>query len=1352
MILLSLNNYLMDDLTIKRFHADPRIQSVALLLQEQAPERIVLEHPSTEALSGRRPEGPEISFAPWKVPMDLSIPQGHTLSNGRYGLFITNTGSGFSWWKSIALTRWRADATLDNWGCWLYIEDLDNEALLSAGIQPAGTQAANQEVHFSPHYADFHYHNHDLSLHTVITLSPEDDVEIRKLTLTNHSASPRRLRITSYGEVILTNQANDQQHPAFSKLFIESAYIPTVNGLLFHRRPRSKEERFPCLLHALIPEKGLTITGAYESDRARFLGRGGSPRSPAVLQKDNAWLSQTSGVTLDPIMALGQEVTLLPHAAAQIAFITCVAASNEKALAIANHYQSWFTIEQTFRRAKSHQEAELHRLNLGSDGPKLIQQLGSALFYPHPALRASPAHIAANRRGQSGLWPFAISGDYPILLVKMTDKDELSLLKTVLRAHAYWRSQHLKIDLIILNEKESGYNQELHGTLYRLIEQMDADTWLNQRGGIFLLRADQMQQEERTLLETVARVILHGDKGSASRQLIPLSTRPTRLPPFIPMLSAEKSPPTAPLKRPTPLLFDNGIGGFTANGKEYRIYLNPGQKPPQPWINVIANPTFGFLISESGGGYTWSENSGENRLTPWHNDPVTDSPGEVCYLRDEETGEIWSPTPLPAGAPTSYLIRYGAGYAIFEHHSHGLKQHYKLFAAPDTPVKIIRVQLENTWQRPRRITATYYAEWVLGKDHTTTQLTCVPEFDPATGSLLARNAYNTEFGERIAFLSASQSIHGFTCDRTEFIGERGSLACPAALRRIGLASAVKAGMDPCAALQVHINLNPGERKVFHFLLGQGIDRKETESLIQRYKNPQEVQNAWDQSQAFWEKLLSTITIETPDQAMNILLNHWVLYQTLACRIWGRSALYQSSGAFGYRDQLQDIMALVYAQPEIARNHILNAARHQFAAGDVLHWWHPPSGRGVRTRYSDDLLWLPFVTAQYVEATGDTAFMDKEVPFLQGYPLNKGEVEHYDLYPATEKSATLFEHCQQAIKKGATSGPHDLPLMGGGDWNDGMNRVGIKGQGESIWLGWFLYATLTRFAMLCRQIGKEGLSQHYQKRAKQLQEALEVHTWDGGWYLRAYYDDGTPLGSSQNKECQIDAIAQSWAILSDAHIEAERAAKAMAAVADQLISPTEQLIRIFTPPFDKTPHDPGYIRAYPPGIRENGGQYTHAAIWTAWAYAKLGKGDQAAALFRLLNPINHGDSAEKILRYQVEPYIVAADIYSTPPYVGRGGWTWYTGSAGWLYRFGIEAILGLKTAGRTFTIQPCIPKLWPGYTLKYRHGKTTTHIHVENPQGVNCTIVQVTLDGTLVSKEAIPCLDDGQEHHVHVLMG
>ncbi len=1352
MSMVALANVLHDEVMLRRFHADPRLQTVELLLQEQLPTGAPLAELPPATVISERFLRTQVSLTPWREPVQAATPRAHFLSNGRYGVMITSAGSGYSQWHDLALTRGRADTTLEDGGTWLYLQDLDRGSLMSPTYQPTASPSGDPQAFFYPYKAEFHRQEDNLALKLEVAVAAEDDVEIRQLTLTNHGQETRRLRLTSCGEVVLAPQETDQRHPAFNKLFIESEFVPELNALVFHRRPRAADEEPIFLVHMLVTNSTARSALAYETDRARFLGRGGTPRAPGSLVETESRSPGATGATLDPILSLGLDLELAPGTTGRIDLLTLVGRDRAEVLAVARRYQSRPVIDRAFGQARALIERELREQELTTQDLESLDRLLSALLYPSAGLRASAETLASNRKGQHGLWGFGISGDYPILLVKLKSEEETSLVRDVLRAHAYWRRRGIKVDVVIRVDKETGYGLELQGELYRLMVRMGSDPYLNQRGGIYLLSSDQMAAEDRVLLETAARAILDGSRGTLAAQLGEPAAEPVRLPAFVPTLSLpEDVEPTAELPRPPGLQPDNGLGGFSPDGREYSIYLRSGERTPRPWINVIANPRLGFTVSEVGAGSTWAENSSENRLTPWSNDSVSDPPGEAIYLRDEETARIWSPTPEPAPADAPYLIRHGAGYSIFEHHSHGLRQEVRLFAAADSPVKVIALRLENAWQRSRRLTATYYAPWVLGTNREATAPYVISEYEPDVRALLAHNPYSAEFAGRYAFLAASQPPHGVTADRTEFLGRMGDPRRPAALTRVGLEGTVRAGLDPCAAIQLHVELEPGQAKEIYFLLGQGADREEAMSLARRLGQPEAMEAAWKEALAAWDERLGAVTVSTPDPAMDVMLNRWLLYQALACRMWGRSALYQSSGAYGFRDQLQDTMAFVHAAPGVAREHLLLAARHQFEEGDVLHWWHPPSGRGVRTRVADDLLWLPFVAAHYVAATGDEGVLSERVPFLTGSVLRPEEAERYGLFAETAEAHTLYEHCRRALERGSTIGGHGLPLIGSGDWNDGMNRVGTGGQGESVWLGWFLHATLSRFASLSERLVRGGEAEAYRQRAEGMRPALESAGWDGAWYRRAYYDDGEPLGAAQNDEWRIDSVAQSWAVISGA-ADPRRAEQAMRAVKEQLVRPDEGLVLLATPPFDQTARDPGYIKGYPPGVRENGGAYLHAAMWVAWACADLGWGDDAHALFCMLNPILRSDTPEKMERYQVEPYVVAADISNQPSRAGQGGWTWYTGSAAWMYRLGVERILGLRRVGAALQIDPCIPARWPGYWMEYRYGRSAYRIEVINPDGVARGVREVHLDGTLLSDGRIPLIDDGARHSVRVRLG
>lgn len=1347
MIFLTLVNFLRQDVMVRHFHANPRVKSVELLLLEQIPPEInQAEQAADDAKAEAQPVS--LSLSPWDAPVDTPLPSAHYLSNGRYGVMITSAGGGFSQWKHRALTRWRADTTLDDWGTWLYLRDEQTGRLWSAAYQPVDGTPERLKATFAPHKAEFVRRDYDITSRLEIVVPPDDDLEIRRLTLTNHSAEVRRLTVCSYGEMVLAPQASDQRHQAFNKLFIESEFVPDLQALVFKRRPRSAHDEALYVLHRLItPDGSAPVT--VETDRERFLGRNGTIQAPHALTDHSAGLSGTTGATLDPVMALAHTLEIQPYQTVKLVYLTAAGDQWSAVVNPARAYGSWAHIEHAVDQARYHTERDMHQMTLDTAALQRIQRLFSALMYPHPLLRAQPGTLARNTLAQSGLWAFGISGEHPIVLVEISAEDTLGIVRELVQAHTLWRNQGIKTTLVILNLHDTGYDQALYNQLHSLIARMHSELWLNRHDGIFILRNEQLIEANRVQLRAAARIVLKGRDGSLAEQLALHDTRSIPLPAFVPTLAPSGNDSPGEVQRPADLVFDNGRGGFTPDGHEYVITVAPGQPTPAPWTNVIANENAGFTITESGGGYSWAYNSGENRLTHWRNDPVTDMPAEAVYLRDEETGAVWSPTPLPAPSGKPYLVRHGAGYTQFEHHSHGVEQTVRYYGAPQDPVKFVRIRLKNASTRARRITVTYYAEWVLGPTRDITQQYLIPSYEAERHTLLVRNPYSIEFGSYHAFITADRPFHGLTTDRAEFLGRMGNYQSPQALKRIGLSGATAAGTDPCAAVQVHVSLPVDGEEEVCFILGQGIDRDSALALSQQHRDRAAIESAWTTTRDAWRARLDSIIVRTPDQAMNLILP-WLLYQALACRIWGRSALYQSSGAYGFRDQLQDVMALIHVDPALTRDHLLRAARHQFDAGDVLHWWHPPSGRGVRTRFADDLLWLPFVVAHYVRTTGDVSVLHERVPFLKGEPLRPDEEERYGFYETSDETGTLYEHCRRALERGFTQGINGLPLMQAGDWNDGMNRVGIEGRGESVWMAWFLYMTMDRFLPLCEALDDTASAALYRTRMADLQATAERNAWDGAWYRRAYYDDGTPLGSAQNSECKIDSLGQSWAVLSGG-ADSKRAQQAMQSVDAWLVDEAHQLLKLFTPPFNHTIHDPGYIKGYPPGIRENGGQYTHAALWVVWAFAEMGQGQRAGELFRLLNPILHADTPAKADLYRVEPYVIAADVYSEAPHTGRGGWTWYTGSSGWMYRLGIEALLGLGREGSSLRITPRIPHSWPYFEVDYRYGQTTYHIRVDNPNRSESQVAAVTLDGRLLPAGVVPLEDDGGIHSVQVTM-
>ena len=1354
MTIVSLGNVVHRGLTQRRFHAHPMVQAAELLLQERTPRSVAVTRPRGEEMevSAHVRDLVPPTLRRFESPHDIP-PRTHVLSNGRYVVMVTTAGSGFSRWHDLALTRWREDTTRDCWGTFLFLRDVKTGDVWSAGFQPSGTEVDKYDVVYAEDRAKIVQRDRSLSITLEIVVSPEDDAELRQLTVTNLENRDREIDITSYAEVVLASHAADEAHPAFSNLFVETEFVPGLQTLLATRRPRSPSEPPLWLAHLAAVEGEIVGACQYESDRASFLGRGRGIRT-AISVTEGRPLTNTAGTILDPIVSLRYRMAIPPGGTVRLVFTTLVAPSQEEALDIAEKYRQTDTFERESSLAWMHAQVQLHHLQITQDEAHLFQRLANRMLYDDRTLRTVPRDLVANRRGASGLWAYGISGDLPIAVVRVEQAAERDVARQLLRAHEYWLLKGIPADLVILNASGASYAedlQEFFEAMVRASQSAVGPESDRKRGSVFVLRQDRLPSDDLVLLRSAARVLILAGRGTLSEQVVRLlRLRPGPVPRQLraPREDAEPVPPPAP-----DLEFFNGLGGFTRDGREYVTVLGEKQWTPAPWINVVANQAFGFQVSESGSGYTWSVNSRENKLTPWSNDPVSDTPGEVFYVRDLDSGLIWGPTCLPIREDARpYVVRHGQGYSRFEHRSHGIALDLVQFVPLHDPVKISRLTLVNQSRRKRRLSVTAYVEWVLGVKRSGAAPYVVTEIDPATQASFARNAWNGEFASRIAFADLGGSQTSWTSDRLEFLGRNGSLDHPASLERGDeLSGKTGATLDPCTALQTEVELEPGQRTEVLFLLGQGESPAQARTLVQRYreKDPdallRDVQDQWD-------TMLGTVQVKTPDASMNLLLNRWLLNQVLSCRIWSRSALYQSGGAYGFRDQLQDVLALLVARPDIAREHIIRAASRQFLEGDVQHWWHPPTGRGVRTRISDDRLWLPYVVTRYLTVTEDWAVLDEMVPWLEGPALEAHEHETYFEPKASEEQATLYEHCARALDCSLDVGSHGLPLMGGGDWNDGMNRVGLEGRGESVWMAWFLHVNLSDFAAMADRREEKDRAAHWRSTAVSLAASLDHEAWDGEWYKRAFFDDGTPLGSTQNDECQIDSIAQSWAVLSGAGDEG-RARQAMDSVARRLVRPRDRLMPLFTPPFDKTELDPGYIKGYPPGIRENGGQYTHAATWSVMAFAQLGEGDMSFELFNLLDPIHQASRRASAYRYKLEPYVVAADIYSAPPHVGRGGWSWYTGAAAWLYRAGLESILGFRKRGSALNIDPCIPREWKRFEIVYRHGSTPYRIEVENPSGVCRGVSSLSLDGAPLPVEAlVPLSDDGLEHRVQVVLG
>ncbi|MDN0108102.1 glucoamylase family protein [Yersinia rochesterensis] len=1383
-----------------RFHREPMIQACELLLQERMPRNVAIAYPRTEEVllsavadnalpTMRRFHSPVIG-----APV-IGPPITHLLSNGRYAVMLTTAGAGYSRWLDVAVTRWREDATCDDYGSFIFLRDLRSGRSWSAGAQLAASDNAHREVIFGEDHAEFICRDGTLTSTMNVLISSEDDGEVRRVSLLNTGRRAREIELTSYAEMVLTAAAADNAHPAFAKMFVVTEFLPELGALIATRRPRTAQEPQVWAAHFMVAD-GLPVSVLqYETDRAKFIGRGNRVATSTAMQVGES-LSNTLGTVLDPIFSLRQSLLVPAGKTVTVSFWTLIASSKEALLDSVDRHRDRSAYDRAKTLAWTQAQVQLRHLDIKAEEAADFQQLAAPILYADARFRSPSTTIMRGAGAQSMLWAQSISGDLPIVLLRIEDIEDIEQVRQLLRAHEYWRMKRLAVDLVIINERASSYVQDLQIAIETAVRSSQSRPRFGdelRQGSAYALRADLMSAETRALLYSVARVVLSARYGTLGNQLNHLlfaldkkvlpsnkkrfasdkklfvSDKKTSLSDNrliekdkktgFSLIKSANSPENSSLPlaktllpQPDNLEFFNGLGGFGQQGREYVTYLNDGENTPAPWINVISNQTFGFQVSATGSGYTWAENSRENQITPWLNDPVIDSSGECLYLRDEDSGLVWSPTAQPIRDGGTYIARHGHGYSRFEHQVNGIGMALLQYVPLADPIKISRLTLHNMSDKPRRISVTAYAEWVLATSRGASGPFIITEMDESTGAMLARNPWSTAFPGRVSFADLNGQQNSWTADRSEFLGHYGNSAAPLSLlAKIPLSGATGAGFDPCSALQQTLELAAGEQVEVVWFIGQCDSVSDAQTLITRYRAAN-LDAVLTEVTDYWRTVLEAVQVKTPDRQMDIMLNGWLLYQTLACRVWARSAFYQASGAYGFRDQLQDGMALTFALPETTRHHLLRAAGRQFIEGDVQHWWLPHSGQGVRTRISDDRVWLSYATATYILASGDAAVLDEIVPFLEGPILHPGEHDAFFQPLVAQETASLFEHCAKGLDQCIElTGELGLPLMGTGDWNDGMNRVGEEGKGESVWLGWLLVATLKMFIPLAQERDPLRASQ-WQHHLTGLIAALEREAWDGDWYRRATFDNGSWLGSKECEECRIDSIAQSWAVLSGA-ADPQRAVQAMASLEQHLIRPDDGMALLFTPPFDKTPDDPGYIKGYPPGLRENGGQYSHAAMWVILAFAELGKGDKARDLFALLNPINHGDTPERIARYKVEPYVVAADVYSVAPHVGRGGWTWYTGSAGWMHRAGIEGILGIRREGQELVINPCIPASWPGFEATINLANTRYAIRVESPAQRCQGISSATLNGSPISYQldGLRVALDGGEYELIIVL-
>lgn len=1345
MSLVAITNALEHDCMPARVLREKSMQAIELLLQERVPweahtEKGRVDESVDEGTVRLLPSLP----GPWIPVGPQNLPQLQLLGNGRLSARVTHRGGGALFYRGHSLTRWNADATASAQGYRFHVANADSGESCWLGDSGSSALRAGCSVRFSAERVEFTHRLQDLGLRLEVAIGAHSDVDARRITVTNEAHHSVQIKVTSIAEVVLARPADDERHPAFSKLFVHSRHEPTLDGLSFERRPRSPAEQPPVLLHRIVSaQPGVAVSGI-ETDRGCWLGRLGNFDEPAAL---STGLTNTTGWTLDTVMSLQAELSIPPGETRQLVFLSVVGDSRQRVLDLAGDF-GLPAVDRLFADAATDVAQEVRRLGLSPENLRDLQSLASLLLYPHPHLREwseLPSHALP---AQQELWASGVSGDLPVLVLRMNDESPIDLLDMLVRAHVVWRQRGLMIDLVVLRTGPSSYEEPLRLRIMDALRDAGVYDWLGRDGGVHLLSASSMGPTRLQALLSCTSLRLDAEQGLADRLDEVLST-----PPALPLLAPVGAMPWLPVAavvRPEGLLFDNGLGGFDSVSGEYVLHLEAGERTPSPWCNIMANEQFGSVVSESGLGFSWGLNSGEHRITRWSNDPVADTPGEMIFLRDESTGEVWTVTPTARYHDTAIQVVHGFGHTRWLRNSHGLEQQLQVLVDAEQPVKLSRLTLHNRSGQARRLTVTYFADWQLGAVVSQSVGHVHAEYDATTQAIVASNRWNPEFAERCAFLSASMQPHSITGDRRELIGPEGDVTQPDGLALSDLGGAFTAGADACAAYQVHLDIAVGGSANVCFILGEVEHRDGLEQQVEHWRSTSAFDDAMTKLQTLWEKRTCAVQVRTPDAGFDLLINHWLIYQSISSRLLARAGFYQAGGAYGFRDQLQDVLALLPSEPEWARRQILIAAEHQFEEGDVLHWWHPPGGRGVRTQISDDRLWLPWVTARYLEATGDSGILDASIAFLDAPVL--GDHEH-DRYAGFDEGqhASLYEHCCRALECGMVTGVHGLPLIGTGDWNDGLDRVGHEGRGESIWLAWFRISVVNALSPIAEERGDIDRAQRFRAHADRLHVALETAGWDGRWYVRAFDDEGEPWGSMANEECRIDAIAQAWSVLTGGGDE-QRAISALHSADEHLIDRKHRLVRLLTPPFHETSRNPGYIKAYPPGIRENGGQYTHAAAWLGLAFAKSGDGNRAHEIFDIINPIGRTSDRTSVERYAREPYVLAADVCGAGPNVGRGGWSWYTGAASWTWQLGVQAILGIHHLPGAVRLEPCLPDAWDHVDVMLKAGRGTLALSIKNPEHVSKGIVEVLVDDVPQQGNVVRFPDDDVIRRVVVQLG
>lgn len=1337
LILLSINNLFNNNVLQKRFMRNPEIKAIDILLQERMPENMLITKEKKEKIDKIKYSGYDSYEENVYTKINENLVPANVIANENYSVVINAKGEGYSTYKDIAINRFK-ETNDKKGGIYFYIKNIRTKKIWKANVDGFSNKPDKYSISFSPDRNKLIRTDENIETTQDIIVAQDTGTEIRKITLENNSNIDETVEISSIFEPILSTREQDYSHRAFNNFGLRYEFLEDKQTILINRIKRENE-------------KELYVGVCFYTDDDNTVGELEYEINGNIVDKyveNSIPFSKKITRQTEPVIAFRRTIKVPQNEKVSLNYIITASENREEVLENLEYYLNEENIKREYELSKARAEEEAKYLRVTSENLKYYQRMLPYIIFHNPMKRLYVNKISKNKHSQEELWKYGISGDLPIVLVRIKNIDNISVVGEMLKAYEYYKTKNIKFDLIILDEEKNSYEKYLRDAIFKEIANHQLSYLLNK--GIFLIE----DKEDLDLFLLRANFIIDSNRGSIRNVLNELEEDYLY---SVKDIAQEKK---ENIVKPNfeninnyfnvqNLKYYNQYGGFSEDGSEYRIKQNIENPIPAIWSHVMSNEKFGTLVTNNMGGFTWSKNSRLNRITAWSNNSIDDEPSEIIYIKDKDLMESWSVGKLPKPDDNEYSVIYGFGYAKYYHSSCGITQEAEVFVPTKDSVKVNILNLKNTTQDKRNLSIVYYIKPVLNEDEIKSNGYINLDFNKNANLVSIENLYGNGLS-KTSFVASSEPIKSYTGNKVSFIGN-GSIKEPESLNKISLTNENALGNNSCVAIEIDVTIYPYENKEISLILGEGETKLEVQDLVYKYSDVKKCKKELLDVKDFWKNKISKIQVKTPAESMNIMLNGWLLYQTIACRLWAKSAFYQSGGATGFRDQLQDILCLKYIEPEVTRKQILKHCVHQFIDGDVEHWWHEETNRGIRTRFSDDLLWLPYVVAEYIKTTQDTEILKEEVAYINGNTLKDDENENYDIHLTSDIKESVFQHCIRAIEKSLDFGENGMPKIGSGDWNDGFSKVGIKGKGESVWLGFFLYTVLSEFIEIMENMNDESVKdkiEKYEGIKQELKKSLNTAGWDGRWYKRAFMDDGNILGSIENEECRIDSISQSWSVISNAG-DNDKKYISMESLENHLVDRETGIIKLLDPPFEKSDLEPGYIKMYLPGVRENGGQYTHAAIWAIIAETLLGFGNKAYEYYRMINPIEHAKTAEEANKYKVEPYVIAADVYGSSNLVGRGGWTWYTGSSSWYYRAGIENILGLKIEKGKLKIDPCIPSDWREYSIQYKYKSTLYNIKVKNLSEKNTGVEKIFINGK--EEKEIPLLDDGRIYEIEVLL-